>query len=106
MGVQRLPDPRLSTDSMGSGGTPHVSYGGGPPGSTPVEPGPQPFEIPDITDLQTPAEPGDRRLIGPDGSKLPAGEQNDPFPQAGNWAQSDTGDANAAMWKKTPSSSS
>jgi hypothetical protein len=104
MAVQRYPNPRLSTDSMGSGGTPHVSYGGGPPGSTPVEPGPQAFELPDLTDLQTPAQPGDRWLVGPDGTKLPQDAQNSPFPQAGAFAQADTEDGNAAMWKKTPSS--
>ena len=104
MAVQRYPNPRLSTDSMGSGGTPHQSYGMSAPGSTPVEPGPQPFEIPDITDLQTPAEPGDRHLTGPDGSKRPADQQNAPVAQAGAFAQADTGDGNAAMWKKTASS--
>src|SRR5580700_726242 len=103
MGVQRYPNPRLSTDSMGSGGTPHVSYGMGAPGSTPVEPGPQPFEIPDITDLQTPTQPGDRRLVDPSGAM--AADKNSPFPQAGSFAQASTEDGNAAMWRKTPSSS-
>ena len=105
MAVQRLPNPRLVTDSMGSGGTPHVSYGQSSPGSTPVEPGPQPFEVPDITDLMTPSEPDDRWLVGASGAKVPQGQQDAPFPQAGSFGQADAEDGNAAMWKKTPSSS-
>jgi len=53
--VQRLSDPRLITDSMGSGGTPHESYGMSPPGSPGIEPGPQPFEVLDLADVAVPA---------------------------------------------------
>lgn len=102
MAVQRLPNPRLVTDSMGAGGTPHESFGGGPPGSQGVEPSPQAFEVPDIGTLLEPAPGNDRRLVAPGGAM--SGEKDAPFPQGDGFAQADLEDSDAALWKKTPSS--
>lgn len=82
--MQRLPNPRLVTDSMGAGGVPHVSYGMSAPGSTPVEPSPQLFETPDITDLLTPSEGDDRNEIDPGGARDPVSGQ---FQEGGGWSQ-------------------
>ena len=75
----------------------------GGPGSPGVEPGPQAFEVPDITDLQTPSTPDavDRNRLAADGARFP--EANTPTAQGGGFTQA--GDANAARWKLTPSSS-
>jgi hypothetical protein len=53
--VQRLDSPRLITDSMGSGGTPHESFGMSAPGSPGIEPAPQAFEVPDLAAVAIPA---------------------------------------------------
>jgi hypothetical protein len=105
MAVQRYPDPGMLPTSQEAGGTVHdQSHAMAAPGSMPGFDGGL-MSYPVSTDAP-PAPPApdrdDRRLIGPDGSP---GSQDAPFPQAGAFAQADTEDSGAAMWKKTPSSS-
>lgn len=54
---------------MGAGGTVHVSYGQGGPGSDPIDPPPQSFEVPDLQDVLDPTMPDHvgRRLVDADG---------------------------------------
>jgi hypothetical protein len=49
--VQRLPNPPLVTDSMSSGGEVHDRLSMSGPGSTPISPMPQDFEMLDLGDL-------------------------------------------------------
>ena len=91
---------------MSGGGTVHQSYGMNGPGSAPIDGTPQGFELEDLANVMAPdqATPGtDRNRISPDGGRAP--EKDAPFPQSGAFAQADTEDGNAALWKKTASSS-
>lgn len=84
--VQNLGSPRLVTDSMGAGGTVHESFGMSGPGSTPIEPSPQAFEVPDLQDVAIPA--GRVATIpnqpGRDGSGQFTSSEPD---QGGGWTQ-------------------
>ena len=60
--VTRMPDPRLITDSMSSGGEPHDRYSMAPGGSPGIAPAPQPFETLDLADV---AIPGGRDAVIP-----------------------------------------
>lgn len=98
--MQRLsPNPRLVTDSMGSGGTPHVSYGQSAPGSPGVEPGPQPFEVPDLGAVLTPSGPEI-----PVSDQAPRDGLGRFTEDTGAWMQPggfDEGSADGAGWKQT-----
>jgi hypothetical protein len=72
--MQRLSSPRLVTDSMGSGGEPHTSYGMSAPGTDGVAPMPQPFEVPDLADVP-----------GQSGSTIPVGEST--VSESGAWGR-------------------
>jgi hypothetical protein len=79
MTVQKLPSPRLITDSMAGGGTVHQSFGMSAPGSMPIDGLPQGFEVEPLADVMMPPAPGnDRNLLGPDGS--PRDPQDASFP--------------------------
>lgn len=99
---------RLVTDSMSGGGVVHDSFGKlGAAGSMPIDGVPSQAQAEEpLNQVMDPSQyaPGnDRRLIDAGGGlHRPADE---PFAQAGSFAQADTEDANAAMWKKTVSSS-
>jgi|HubBroStandDraft_2_1064218.scaffolds.fasta_scaffold33084_2 hypothetical protein len=106
MATTRLPDPGLLPTSQEGGGTVHSNeLAQTSPGSMPgFDGGTMNYPV-STDDAAPPAGPDrdDRRLVGPSGAKA---QQDSPFPQAGAFAQASTEDANAAMWKKTPSSSS
>ena len=90
--VQRLPDPRLITDSAGAGGTPHMSYSMSGPGSTPVEPSPAPFDIPDPAAV---AVAGPTVLVGAGGS-----DASQPA-QGGGWHDFGDSGRDQAGWEQT-----
>ena len=105
MAVERLADPGLLPTSQEGGGTVHSNeLAQTSPGSMPGFDGGT-MNYPVSTDEAAPApapDRDDRRLIGPGGAK---GAQDSPFPQGGSFVQADREDSNAAMWKKTASSS-
>jgi hypothetical protein len=99
--MQQLPSPRLVTDSMGSGGTPHVSYGQSAPGSMGVEPGPQPFEVPDIGGLLEPSGP--TVMVSTESDRIRDGrgrfaEDTGAWDQPGGF---DEGAVDGAGWRET-----
>jgi hypothetical protein len=104
MAVERLPDPGLMPTSQEAGGVVHDnSLAMTAPGSAPGFDGGT-LSYPVSTDDPAPPrgpDRDDRRLIAASGAKA---QQDSPFPQAGSFAQADTEDSNAGLWKLTSSS--
>ena len=105
MAVQVYPSPGLIPTSQEAGGTVHSNaLAMTAPGTEPgFDGGTMTYPVStDSPDAPAGQDRDDRELIGVSGAK---DNMDSPFPQAGAFAQADTEDGNAAMWKKTPSSS-
>ena len=84
--MESLASPRLVTDSMGSGCTPHQSFGMSAPGSPGVEPAPQAFEVPDLAAVAIPA--GRDPVIPNEPGRAGSGRFTAAEPdQTGGWTQ-------------------